>query len=225
MVILSKHLYLIPAKTDSLHQFHFIMSSRRIGQELIGKGKWLALQKLKYVIAPKDQVHEWETVVRLSAEDGSQKPIGDVKSNVVVMVAVKDDDEVLLVKQYRPSVDAMTLEMPAGLIDLGETGAEAAERELLEETGHKSEGLMRLSLPVASDPGLTNVGMLVAEMKASKDRDETRMDPRDRLRIETTSVHIDKLRDYLDTQLKSGVLVDSRLYHFALGIEYGKRRQ
>ena len=69
---------------------------------------------------------------------------------------------------------------------LGRLESEAAERELLEETGHKSEGLMGLSLPVASDPGLTNVGMMVAEMRASKDRDETRMDPRDRLRIETT---------------------------------------
>ena len=119
------------------------MSSRRIGQEIIGKGKWLALQKLKYKSVPSEEIREWETVVRLSGEDRSQKPIGDLKANVVVMVAIKEDDHVLLVKQYRPSVDAMTLEMPAGLVDAGETGAEAAERELLEETGHKCEGLRR----------------------------------------------------------------------------------
>ena len=66
--------------------------------------------------------------------------------------------------------------------------------------------------------------MMVAEVKASRDRDETRMDPRDRLRIETTSVHIDKLKDYLDEQMGKGTVVDSRLYHFALGVEYGRRR-
>lgn len=200
------------------------MSSRRIGQEIIGKGKWLALQKLKYKSVPTDEIREWETVVRLSGEDRSQKPIGDLKANVVVMVAIKEDDHVLLVKQYRPSVDAMTLEMPAGLVDPGKTGAEAAERELLEETGHKCEELISISLPVASDPGLTNVGMMVTEVKASRHRDETRMDPRDRLRIETNSVHIDKLKDYLDEQIGKGTVVDSRLYHFALGVEYGRRR-
>lgn len=200
------------------------MSGKRIGQELIGKGKWLALQRLKYKSVPKDEICEWETITRLSGEDKSQKPIGDLRANVVVMVAIKDDNEVLLVKQYRPSVDAMTLEMPAGLIDAGETGVEAAERELLEETGHKSEGLIGISLPVASDPGLTNVGMLVTEVKASQHRDETRMDPKDKERIETTSVHIDKLKEYLDDQLGKGIVVDSRLYHFALGVEYGRRR-
>lgn len=200
------------------------MSSRRLGQQLVGKGKWLALQKLKYKSVPDGEVREWETVVRLSGEDRSGKPIGDLKANAVVMIAVKEDDHVLLVKQYRPSVDVMTLEMPAGLIDPGETGAETAGRELLEETGHRCEELLRISLPVASDPGLTNVGMMVAEVKASKCRDEERMDPRDKLRIETHSVHIDKLKDYLDDQMKKGIVVDSRLYHFALGVEYGRGR-
>lgn len=104
------------------------MSSRRIGEKLIGKGKWLALYNFSYKSPPSKEIHEWETVIRLSGEDKSQKPIGDLKTNVVVMVAMQEDDHVLLVKQYRPSLDAMTLEMPAGLIDVGEGGVEAAER-------------------------------------------------------------------------------------------------
>lgn len=201
------------------------MSSRRMGQELIGKGKWLALHRLKYRNTPTEEIQEWETVTRLSGEDRSLEPIGDLRANVVVMVAVREDDQVLLVKQYRPSVDAMTLEMPAGLVDDGETGAEAAERELLEETGHECEKVLRISPPVASDPGLTNAGMMVTEVRASRDRDESRMDPRDKLRIGTQSVHIDKLKDHLDDQIKEGIIVDSRLYHFALGVEYGSRRE
>ena len=46
---------------------------------------------------------------------------------------------VLLVKQFRPSIDDYTLEFPAGAVDPGETALEAAQREALEETGYRIE--------------------------------------------------------------------------------------
>ena len=39
-------------------------------------------------------------------------------------------------KQYRPPIDKVIIEFPAGLIDAGETAEEAAVRELKEETGY-----------------------------------------------------------------------------------------
>lgn len=50
----------------------------------------------------------------------------------VAIVALKEG-KILLVKQLRRVVDAHTLEIPAGLIDPGETPLEAAQRELSEE--------------------------------------------------------------------------------------------
>lgn len=44
--------------------------------------------------------------------------------------------EVLLQKQFRPPLDKIVIEVPAGLIDAGETAEEAAVRELKEETGY-----------------------------------------------------------------------------------------
>jgi ADP-ribose pyrophosphatase len=41
-----------------------------------------------------------------------------------------------LQKQFRPPVASVTIEVPAGLIDAGETAEEAAVRELKEETGY-----------------------------------------------------------------------------------------
>lgn len=44
--------------------------------------------------------------------------------------------EIVLQKQYRPPTDKVTIEVPAGLIDAGETAEQAAVRELREETGY-----------------------------------------------------------------------------------------
>lgn len=45
----------------------------------------------------------------------------------------------ILVKQYRNSVDAEVYEIPAGLIDMDETGEQCARRELEEEIGCRAE--------------------------------------------------------------------------------------
>lgn len=44
-------------------------------------------------------------------------------------------NEILLIKQYRYSIDAELIELPAGRIDPGEERLTAAKRELIEETG------------------------------------------------------------------------------------------
>ena len=43
----------------------------------------------------------------------------------------------LLVRQYRPAVEQVTLELPAGHVERGESPAAAALRELEEETGYR----------------------------------------------------------------------------------------
>src|SRR5688572_2706471 len=73
----------------------------------------------------------WEYVARVKA------------TGAAIIVAVTDDAKVLLVEQYRIPCHARTIEMPAGLIgDEGsvsdEPHAEAAHRELLEETGYEA---------------------------------------------------------------------------------------
>jgi ADP-ribose pyrophosphatase len=54
------------------------------------------------------------------------------------VVAITEDQRVLAVRQYRPAVERPTIELPSGLVDPGESPAEAARRELLEETGYEA---------------------------------------------------------------------------------------
>jgi 8-oxo-dGTP pyrophosphatase MutT (NUDIX family) len=56
-------------------------------------------------------------------------------SDYVCVVAVTDSAEVILVRQYRPAAARVTLELPAGHVDPGESPEASARRELEEETG------------------------------------------------------------------------------------------
>src|SRR5664280_3311369 len=68
-----------------------------------------------------------------------------VKANgVAIIVAVTAEQNILLVEQYRIPVHARTIELPAGIVGDEPGGsdeclAEAAKRELLEETGYSAD--------------------------------------------------------------------------------------
>jgi ADP-ribose pyrophosphatase len=60
------------------------------------------------------------------------------------ILAVTTDGMIPLVRQFRPAVETMVLELPSGGIDAGETPEAAARRELLEETGCQADELVAL---------------------------------------------------------------------------------
>ena len=62
------------------------------------------------------------------------------QGNAVAVLAIDDDDEAILVNEFRYPV-GYVLEIPAGNVDKGETPLKCAQRELLEETGYKAKNL------------------------------------------------------------------------------------
>jgi ADP-ribose pyrophosphatase len=56
----------------------------------------------------------------------------------VATIGLTAEQEFILVRQYRPAVERMTLELPAGHVEAGESPADSARRELEEETGFTS---------------------------------------------------------------------------------------
>jgi len=95
----------------------------------------------------------WECVSR-----NTQRP-------AVGIVAVTDDDKVVLVQQHRVPVGADVIELPAGLAgDIAgaeqEPLIEAAKRELLEETGYTARDWTEL-IGGYSSPGLTDESLVI----------------------------------------------------------------
>ena len=70
----------------------------------------------------------------------------------VAIIPIDSDDNALLVRQYRYPVGHDLLEIPAGVIEEGESPDDTAQRELREETGYASRNLRPLG-GIYSSPG------------------------------------------------------------------------
>ena len=73
----------------------------------------------------------------------------------VAIIALDGEGRILLVHQYRTALERVTIEIPAGKLDPGEDPAEAATRELSEETGYHA-GRMEYLVPIATAAGYSD---------------------------------------------------------------------
>lgn len=144
----------------------------------------------------------WEYVERLGI------------TGIVVMVPVTDDGKLVLVEQFRAPVGATVIELPAGLVgDVkgmeSEPLAEAAERELLEETGYRA-ARMRLVAAGAASAGTSGEILhvflatgLVAEGPGGGDDTED---------IKVREVPLEAAEQWLAAQAAEGKVIDVKVY-------------
>jgi len=115
--------------------------------------KWNTLESRYLIERP------WLTarVDKVELPDGRINPEHYVLEypNWVNVIAITPDDEFVMVRQYRHAMDVVLDELCAGVIEDGETPLQAAQRELLEETGY-SGGDWKEIMTIGQNPSICN---------------------------------------------------------------------
>ena len=99
----------------------------------------------------------WLALYRSGRWDYVRRPQADA---AVGILAITGEQEIVLVEQYRIPVQRRVIEIPAGLVGdevefRGESLADTARRELLEETGYRAESVTEL-LSTPTSAGMTS---------------------------------------------------------------------
>jgi 8-oxo-dGTP pyrophosphatase MutT (NUDIX family) len=169
--------------------------SKLIDKKTVFEGRFLKFILASYIDAH-GLIRTWEFIERANCD------------GIVAIVPVTDMHEVLLIRQFRPPVDRYVIEFPAGLNDKGNTIEEAAQRELLEETGYYAGSMSFITEgPLSSGASGEILSVFLArdlEFKGTAERDETED-------IEVMKIPIASLSDHLSRFRSQGDLVDLKI--------------
>ena len=142
-------------------------------------------------------------------EEVANDPAGfEIKRSIVlhpgsaVMMAIDENDRVLLVKQFRLPAEQYLWELPAGRLDAGESPLQAAKRELREETGYDAKQWTELASFWPS-PGYVQEKMTIF---LAQDLTEGKQEPMDDERIEIRWFD----QDELARMIRSGEILDGK---------------
>jgi len=129
--------------------------------------------------------------------------------------------ELLLVQQFRPPLDAVTVELPAGLIDPGESAETAALRELKEETGYVGHAAFT-SGKLAMSPGLCDEMVQLCVVEVDLDAPVNQI-PEQALEdtefIKVTRVPVKQLLPTLRAFEREGSIPFTGLFTLAVGLQ------
>jgi ADP-ribose pyrophosphatase len=97
------------------------------------------------------KVSPWVTLVERVVGDAAYPDNGRAFHSLaiadyVTVLPQTDAGDILLVHQFRPALEQVTVELPGGLLEPGEDPAECASRELAEETGYQVGELLPLGV-------------------------------------------------------------------------------
>lgn len=155
-------------------------------------GKYLSLVKEDH----------WEYAERVNA------------TGAAIILAVTNEQKLLLVEQYRIPVHCQTIELPAGIIGdeadhSNESQAEAARRELREETGYDA-GHIEILTTGPSSSGLTSE--LVTLFQATGLRKVSAGGGIANEKIIVHEVPLAEVATWLEAKVREGFMIEPKVY-------------
>ena len=179
---------------------------KKIDEKFGYKGKWVGV--LEKTFACEDgEISKWEVVTRV------KNPI-----SMTMIATLKPSNRIVLIRQYRPTIENYVIAFPAGLSESSNI-AEEAVRELKEETGYTGK-VTSVSPKVCSNAGLFSDFMHVVELEVQEDCTEN-LNPKTNLEsseeIEVILLSKDRIPTFLKHQKEKGVEISVGVwYSFAL---------
>lgn len=186
---------------------------------IVHEGKWLRLSEIKY-LDPHGRERSWESVTKLTKPKESDT---DCVASIAIYRRLLHYDVIVMVRQFRPPLNAYTVEFPSGLLESGEACKQAAIRKLKEETGWHGE-VTCVSDPLAVDAGCSSAIMRYATVKINGDSNENlvcKPASLDHEFVDVLMIPISELHERLCALSREGNIIDSRVEAFAIGLQMG----
>ncbi len=172
------------------------------GEKIIARNRFLYLREISFT-DDKNRQRTWESADRIGNQGA-----------VVIVAETIPDNEIILIRQFRPPTGKSIIEFPAGLIDAGETAADAAERELYEETGYHGK-IKEVTSAGYSSPGMSGEPIYIAFMEIDADayrNCEVTAHPEETESIECFKIKRSELKSFLASENARGNGIDTKLY-------------
>lgn len=128
--------------------------------------------------------------------------------NWVNAVALTEDNEIIMVRQYRHAGDIISLEIPGGVIDGDEKPEDAVRRELLEETGYSFQTIALIAT-LYPNPATANNVTYTYLLTGGVKTQEQHLDEHEILNVEKYSIAAVKqllLENKIDQSLHASAL-------------------
>jgi len=165
-------------------------------EKILYKGRYLDLKKKSFRMAS-GKINDWEFASRTK------------NMAAVAVFALTEENEVILVRQYRPAVDGEVIEMPAGLLDKeNETQSQAIIREMKEETGNILKKVDFI-YSTYSSPGMSSEFVEVYWGRV-RGKGEQELDESEEIYV-YPPIPVQKLGDFLSKEEKKGYSIDYKI--------------